>query len=131
VKTTVALICLWLVGVAAAQKAPATIKLSPAEIYMTNRSAKEIIAYVLIYASKTANGSLSDDYYFKPQGIVPAGTPNVNDALPPEATGFSAAKLLFVQFADGTTWGDPRFAAEMLALRQSERDFLNRVKTSL
>jgi hypothetical protein len=48
-KTTVALICLWLVGVAAAQKAPATIKLSPAEIYMTNRSAKEIIGYVLIY----------------------------------------------------------------------------------
>jgi len=96
-----------------------------------NVGAKQIIAY---FAEMNAFGDvswLSHDYFFLPFVIEPGDVVEV-DSLdsevflgpahhPPEAW------VLYVQFTDGTTWGDKAFGKKISARRPKEIAFLEKL----
>ncbi|SRR6266851_3748419 len=126
---TLSLLLILLATVAASAqtaKVPATLEVTPTMIMATNTSTQEIIAVVI---RSPAGGSgwsavISHDFYFK-QGITPTEATAV-DAHDDGRT-YISAELLFVQFADGSTWGDSTLAADLLARRKPQKDFLENV----
>ena len=86
---------------------------------VTNNSQKEVLGYALMVPS--LNHRIQHDSYFKPHGLL-AGTSDHSYNLWPEATTQNGnqplpANVTFVQFVDGSTWGDSA-TVDFLALRQ-------------
>ena len=100
---------------ALSQAPPVRIMVSDADAQATNISSKEIVLLeVMVSIKVSADGTTLTqpghpavhDFYFKPGGMAPGDIAEI--ARPGEGQTIAAAKLVFVQFADGTTWGkDP------------------------
>jgi hypothetical protein len=80
-----------------------------------NVSTKEILAYVV----KFDHGQFNRDYYFKPQGVMPSAIERVGE-FPPEATPAQPieGEVTYVQFVDGSTWGDEQYADSVIGGRK-------------
>ena len=77
-----------------------------------NVAPKEILAYVVEFKSPYA--IFAHDYYFKPEGIAPKAS-EVFDYVKTSEAG----RVLWVQFVDGTEWGDHKIGlSEILRHRQ-------------
>lgn len=77
-----------------------------------NIAPKEILAYVVEFESPHVT-ILSHDYYFKPEGIAPGAIETFD-----QATATEAGRALWVQFVDGTEWGDHNVGrSKLLQLR--------------
>ena len=127
---TLSLLLILLATVAASAqtaKAPATLEVTPTMIMASNTSTQEIIA-VVIRSPRAGGGGwsgvISHDFYFK-HGITPTEAIAV-DAHDDGRT-YTSAELLFVQFADGSIWGDSKLAVDLLAQRKPQKAFLERV----
>jgi hypothetical protein len=85
-----------------------------------NVTSKEILAYVIEFDS--THTRFSHDYYFKPQGLVPNALedferpPQSSQKAPPIP--MTGGKVLYVQFVDGTEWGDHAVGEPLLNNRQ-------------
>lgn len=85
-----------------------------------NVTSKEILAYVVEFES--THTRFAHDYYFKPQGLVPNGLedfahpPRSSPKAPPIT--MTGGKVLYVQFVDGTEWGDGAIGEPLLSNRQ-------------
>ena len=127
-KTLVLLLILSVTFAASAQttKVPATLQVSPTMIMATNASTQEIIAIIVRSPAGGSgwSGVISHDFYFK-HGITPTEATAV-DAHDDSRT-YISAELLFVQFADGSTWGDSKLAVELLARRTPQKTFFENV----
>lgn len=128
------------------QSAPVTLKVYPTNVFATNTSDK----YVSFLTFKTRDvGWTTDmpetehpiDFLFR--SLIPPGgnlqvagkstvglTQSINGGpeqpvtMPP----YESARLVFVEFSDGTTWGTPTdFTNQQLRLRKPKVDFYNRV----
>jgi hypothetical protein len=86
-----------------------------------NITSKEILAYVVEFES--THTRFAHDYYFKRQGIIPNGLedfelpplPRLQKEPPIPMTG---GKVLWVQFVDGTEWGEHALGEKLLSIRQ-------------
>jgi hypothetical protein len=126
---TLSLLLILLAPVAASAqtaKAPATLEVTPTMIMAINTSTQEIIAVVIRSPAGGGgwSGVISHDFYFK-HGITPTEATAV-DAHDDGRT-YTSAELLFVQFADGSIWGDFKLAVDLLAQRKPQKAFLERV----
>lgn len=120
---------------------------------MTNVSNKEIVL-TIIHIADTGVGALGLDYtvaverFFGSNGLNPGGVEGINHSpirlgpavsagsMPAEtgpATGPSGttAKLIFLQFADGSTWGDPDAGRQQLSVRTKTLGELRRLEQIL
>jgi hypothetical protein len=93
------------------------------EVTAKNISDMEIISYAVLLTTHHAQVVVDHDHSAKPHGIAPGETTVVGKSPPglvfsgsgaegaavtltPKARVRPTAKLLFVKFADGSTWGD-------------------------
>ena len=121
-----------LVGVALAQTTdPVILQLRRASATATNASTKEIV-YIAVKLT-TGKPPLpptysysARDFFFAPDGLGPLETMEIvheeqmNDPS-------VKAQVMFVQFADGSTWGEPNeYSAVTLKLRKPKFDFCER-----
>jgi hypothetical protein len=105
---------LLLLGSAVAQTQPfAFSEVSPYTWQGKNVASKEILAYVIEFESPHVM-IVAHDYYFKPEAIAP-GAIEVFDQVKASELGH----VLWVQFVDGTEWGDHRIGlSDLLQHRQ-------------
>ena len=105
---------LLLLGALAAQTQPfAFSQVSPYTWQAKNVASKEILAYVIEFESPRFTIA-AHDYYFKPEGIAPKAS-EVFDYVKTSEAG----RVLWVQFVDGTEWGDHKIGlSEILRHRQ-------------
>jgi hypothetical protein len=106
---------------------PMTVSFSSSSATATNVSSKEIVLItVMVTYKEQSDGPVPavHDLYFK-QGGVPAGT--MQDVVHPQ-TNMTITKvaLTYVQFADGTSWGDgsDRFTQQAISRRPTIKDLL-------
>jgi hypothetical protein len=88
---------------------PLSLSGTTANIVGQNVSQKEILLYVIEFkAVRGVGGSLfRHDYYFKPNGVLPGTTENISEMSPePIDAALSLGVVQYVQFVDGTEWGD-------------------------
>ena len=86
----------------------------------TNTASNEILAFVISYGPN--NFTFNRDFYFQPAGIAPGATrPMVElGALPPKfLSQFTSGTVIYVQFADGTEWGDLSSGHQSIANRKA------------
>jgi hypothetical protein len=89
-----------------------------------NVSTKEILAYVIEY-----NGNFGDqhDLYFGRGGFTPGATQVITEwpSDTPKLPDTLQAKVLYVQFVDGTEWGDHSAGEKLLQSRQGSLQFMS------
>ena len=97
----------------------------PRNVNAKNVSSKEVLAFDIVF-----NGSFgaSRDFYMGDEGFMPESTEVVTEiaedqTLPPTLQ----ARVLWVQFADGTEWGDHTAGIGVLMNRKAYRDFMAQV----
>lgn len=86
-------------------------EVSPYTWQAKNVATKEILAYVIRFEAPPV--TLAHDYYFKSKGIAPGAIEvfgQVNES--------KAGTVLWVQYVDGTEWGDRQVASRLLQSRQ-------------
>ena len=104
---------LLLLGSAVAQVQPFAFSQVSADTWQgKNVAPKEILAYVIEFESPHVT-VLSHDYYFKPDGIASGAIEVFDDAKASEP-----GHVLWVQFVDGTEWGDHRIGLSNLLLHR-------------
>jgi hypothetical protein len=89
-----------------------------------NIAPKEILAYVVEFES--THTRFIHDYYFKPEGVMPNTledfTPLQPPQLPPPGKAqMTGGKVIYVQFVDGTEWGDHPIGEEKLLRERKPR----------
>jgi len=100
-----------------------------------NNSSKGVVALVAVTRTTDALGHVlpgrsTMDYAFKNGVLAPQEDRIVMpiDAADPDSTVKQVeGAVLFLQFDDGSTWGDPEAAKEMLAARPQKLAFLTRL----
>jgi hypothetical protein len=121
------------------------------KLSVTNVSGKSVVLFITtvdaeIRETKAAQGAVTTnvkstqraDYYFRPALLEPSGTEQRVAVLGRSSESASSgrqeieiqtatAKVLFVQFADGSTWGDPQAASDELKERREALDKLNQL----
>jgi hypothetical protein len=119
---------LFLVGLVSAQIQDASPAGAPMQLAgiatagMTakNVASKDIIAFVVSYGPNSF--TFNRDFYFQPAGIAPGATrPMVElGVLPPKLLSqFTSGTLIYVQFVDGTEWGDLSSGHQSIANRKA------------
>jgi len=104
---------LLLLGSAVAQVQPFAFSQVSADTWQgKNVAPKEILAYVIEFESPHVT-VLSHDCYFKPDGIASGAIEVFDDAKASEP-----GHVLWVQFVDGTEWGDHRIGLSNLLLHR-------------
>lgn len=104
---------LLLIGSAAAQTQPFAFSEVSIDAWQgKNVASKEILAYVIQFEAPHVT-VLSHDYYFKPQGIAPQSTEVFDEVKASEA-----GHVLWVQFVDGTEWGDHKIGLSNLLIHR-------------
>jgi hypothetical protein len=110
------------------------------EVSLTNVSPKAVLAMVVMTDIRNAteidlNNTRKDDYFFgsdsfEPNTVVmvddtlgPYGKPRAEAELEPKRP-TAIAKVEFVQFADGSVWGDPAAGKDLLRERRLALDEL-------
>ena len=108
-------------------------------ITLTNTSGKNIIAIVAQFKTNGFREShavnYTHDFYFKPNTFQAGDShsldlgdhvygPHVIPNMPDDPAAVTG-QLRFVQFDDGSTWGDATVASDILGYRQDVKDFLN------
>lgn len=87
---------------------PLSLTVHPASIEGSNDSHKVVILVAIRYTTNFYTGDESTldvhDYYFKPDDIAPGGRVELVHSV--DAGKITHAKLIYVQFIDGTSWGD-------------------------
>lgn len=120
-----------LLALAAVAQTPAPVSLvvSPATVQATNVSSKEIALFTVLVSTQASGYPNPDypaahDFYFKPGGFSVGDIHEVARSGSDKET-ITAAKLLYVQFADGTSWGngDDRATKGVLQKRPALRTF--------
>jgi len=103
-----------LLGSAVAQAQPFEFSQVSADTWQgKNVATKEILACVVRFESPHLT-IFSEDYYFKSEGIAPGAVATFDHIKRSEK-----ARVLWVQFVDGTEWGDPNVGrSEVLQHRQ-------------
>jgi hypothetical protein len=110
-------------GWAQTTKLPITLEVTPTSIMATNLSNQEIVA-IVIRSPKGGSGwsgVISHDFYFR-HGIAPTEAAVVD--AQDDRRRYNSAEVLFVQFADGSTWGDSAVSSDFMARRGTEKHFL-------
>lgn len=109
-KTVVAVFVL-AVAVAAQSAAPITVAFSTMEAQATNVTSKQIVMVAVTVSSKELPDTTTiHDFYFV-QGGMAAG--DVKEVVHGDSTRtITAVKPLFVQFEDGSFWGDTSLLAD-------------------
>lgn len=103
---------LLLLGSAVPQNQPFTFSQVSADTWQgKNVAPKEILAYVVEFEAPHTT-ILAHDYYFKPEGIAPGAI----EAFDVKAS--EPGHVLWVQFVDGTEWGDHRIGLSDLLLHR-------------
>jgi hypothetical protein len=76
-----------------------------------NVTSQEILAYVVNFTNPHYT-ILEHDYYFKPNGVLPGALEHMHNFDPNHQ-----AQVLWVQFVDGTEWGDHTVGQNLLNQR--------------
>jgi hypothetical protein len=103
-----------------------------------NRTNKDMLAYVVIFQtlSNHARVNFSQDDYALPRMLAANSVQAIYDVDPETASLDLAttiqARVVWVQYADGTTWGDTTndTVADLLRARVGLRQFLEQVSTA-
>lgn len=98
----------------------------------TNMTSQEIIAISATVNAPGITAHYTHDFFSKAHGLMPGdsfsipliGTVNGDFSNASEEPLFVRAVLVFVQFADGTVWGDQKAADKMSANRQQSEVML-------
>ena len=91
-----------LLGCALAQSQPFEFSEASADTWQgKNAASKEILAYVVEFRSSQYK-LFSNDFYFKSEGVAPGEVETF------EVKASEPGHVLWVQFADGSEWGDRR-----------------------
>jgi hypothetical protein len=77
-----------------------------------NVASKEILAYVIEFEAPQVTIA-SHDYYFKPEGIAPGAIESFDYVKASEP-----GHVLWVQYVDGTEWGDHKIGLSNILLRR-------------
>lgn len=108
-------------------------------IALKNTSGRQIVAvavnFSLLAFQKPADSiSYNHDWFFKHHGLAPGDTVEIPIPMSvhgphktppfPEEPSYLNAELQFVEFDDGTSWGDPESAPVLLKGRQTVQAFL-------
>jgi hypothetical protein len=110
---------------------PLSLSGTAADILGLNVSQKEILLYVVAFKAVNSGVSFRHDYYFKPNGVLPNTTENVGEISPKfAAAGLSQASVQYVQFVDGSEWGDRTVGAPVLGNRQPILGLLSQVSVA-
>ena len=102
------------------------------KISAQNTSKKEILLIVLEIEAKSdifnVHGVTSQDYFFRPDSLIPLSTESIeflsqravqSSEIYKSSKPFSVfTNVAFVQFVDGSTWGDIEIANESLRVRR-------------
>ncbi len=110
-KLTLVVAMLLLMGSALAQTQPIALVEVNGNWQGTNVTSKEILAYV-VNLSNPHYTILEHDYYFKPHGVQPGALEHMHTFDPNHQ-----AQVLWVQFVDGTEWGDHTVGQNLLNQR--------------
>lgn len=106
-----------------------------------NNSSKGVLALVAVTDVTGVSGQIipiisTGDLVLKVNAIGPGedrgiGWIDSSELAPsppsPDASAYAEGAVLFVQFEDGSTWGDPQAAKEMIAARPEKLAFLKRL----
>ncbi len=117
---------LLLSAIATAQKAPVSFIVSKSEISMKNSSDKALVAVVLSVEHVKHGMVVQHDFYFKPGNAGPASVHKVRSQ--DRGGPFTNPRLLFVQFEDGSTWGDTAYASNLTRQRKIWEAYLDKLE---
>jgi hypothetical protein len=92
-----------------------------------NVSSKEILFYAVDLGG---DHTYRRDYYFKRAGIQPGATENIVSASVGKYPVIPQAKVQYVQFVDGTSWGDYNAATTLLEVRPVLLGLFNQLITA-
>lgn len=123
-KITLPLLILFSLGALAQTPPPLSLTSKSGIITVTNTTPKTILAYAFTMASNGHTSPMFHDYCFNPDGF-PAGAFDTTNTVTDEyrATGRPTPQLIltaiYVQFTDGSSWGDPTvdFVSKYLSWR--------------
>jgi hypothetical protein len=108
---------------------------------ITNVSQRNIMAVVVALTyhcirALTNKDMYQHDFFFKKGGLTPGdtlpipleeGISGLSSVFPPPVPSFVTTKVVYVQYDDGTFWGDPNAKASMDLQRQEERAFYSQL----
>jgi hypothetical protein len=110
---------------------PLSLSGTSANVLGTNTASKDILAYVLVFQTATNPNKFTfrHDHYFKPTVLVAGTTDTVIELPSVSHLDLSApvkARVTYVQFVDGSTWGDAASGAPILLDRAELSQLLSR-----
>ncbi len=101
-----------------------------------NVSSKEILFFAVVLRLGTSPGQDSQfdsahfnhDYYFKPNGILPRATESISHMTSHHlGAALTQGTVEYVQFVDGSSWGDSAAGAELIVDRQSALEMYGKI----
>ena len=121
----------------ASVKCPLVVSGSPSNVVASNNGSKQIIAYSMEFISTSGavppnRLHFTHDYYFQPYNIE-AGTVTTLHSLPPEDIDPKESFTVitkYLQFSDGTEWGDASDWPDRVEVRNDVRNFVTRALQS-
>lgn len=118
------LISLLLLAGSAFAADPLIFKTDASGTVMYNNSGKDIVALVVTIDIPAANVIVRHEHFFRTDPAISAGGTDSDPSVGP-------ATAQFVQFSDGTTWGELEpYGSALFKMRQGVIDFLNRLQSS-
>ncbi len=113
------ILCLLFLLASAFAQNPLTVSQSDNSITLTNSGQKEIIAVLVTASVPLGRFDYSHDYFAQAHGLAVGSTVTTKTPKPP-----TDIKVVFVQFADGTVYGDQTLMSAIAANRRQVASML-------
>jgi len=127
-RTALLLLSSFTMALGQASSNPVTVKATNGIVTFTNTGTVSIAAIVATTSTDGNVGLFRHDYYFNKSGFGPSDYQDFDMVVPAaRAQGHIpqvSATVVFLQFADGSTWGDAQRpeVREMIAWRKAEKE---------